>query len=229
MHSQQPHVQSVPTTNVINIGPTYSQERLPSVFPVVGPSYPPMQMMYSGNSNQSATAAEYYAAPSQPLAQPATVPAQYSAPAVSAQQPYHHLPPSPPQYSVVVPPASQYYANSTTGYETLCHKSPQKAITKCGYSTFCVCTWSKPPELWTVGCTQPPPQHPSFLPFVVPYQGTYGLVNVNAAPSQDQQGRDLPQNDGNTLRYFFNVGIACTSYFRNIAANAMHNNRIFTT
>ncbi|XP_062593818.1 uncharacterized protein LOC134255310, partial [Saccostrea cucullata] len=44
----------------------------------------------------------------------------------------------------------------------------------------------------------------------VPYMDSIALsnVDVNILPSQDSMGQDLPINDMNTLRFFFNVGVA---------------------
>ncbi|XP_025086428.1 uncharacterized protein LOC112559407 isoform X3 [Pomacea canaliculata] len=51
-----------------------------------------------------------------------------------------------------------------------------------------------------------------WMPVVtVPYANTMGQVNLASAPSQDPYGKDLPHNDINTLRYFFNLGV---EYFR---------------
>ncbi|XP_070197548.1 uncharacterized protein [Littorina saxatilis] len=55
-----------------------------------------------------------------------------------------------------------------------------------------------------------------WMPVVtVPYASNMGQVNLAWSPSQDPYGKDLPLNDMNTLRYFFNLGV---EYFR-ISAN----------
>ncbi|KAF8354923.1 hypothetical protein PRIPAC_96546, partial [Pristionchus pacificus] len=51
----------------------------------------------------------------------------------------------------------------------------------------------------------PWPSHQPTL--TVPYRETYKAVNLNAPPSEQTDGLDLPFNDISTLRFFYNIGV----------------------